>query len=210
MVNELLTHGADVNAGSYPALTFEASESSALLVQVLLDKGAQITQSSWHNALSNNNTDVLRVLIEHTDTCKQVLPLHELFEHLAIEYRYREEKKPTLEKLQVILSRGYIPDTNSATAGHQFIQLLKDDSREAEEVVSMVLTQAPMMLQACRGSLQGVTLSHQFQMLLATPPSLRNQCKGVLISSIGHGYVKKVKELPLPPAMIKELETILH
>ena len=74
----------------------------------------------------------------------------------------------------------------------------------------MVLTQAPMMLQACRGSLQGVTLSPQFQRLLATPPSLRNQCTGVLISSIGHGYVKKVKELPLPPAMIKELETILQ
>ena len=222
MINELLIHGADINAGTeksrdmngFPALTnvvlrTRNCEEFPLITQ-LLDKGAHITQFAWHFAVGKNDkaySPVLRVLIKHADEHKQVIPLHALFERLPSVLRPFGPSGPFGDEaiLQIILRHGYIPDKNSGHARQLFVKALKKDSLQ---VVFMMLNQSPMMLQACRGSLQGVALSTDLQSLLDTPPSLQNQCKGVIKSTIGHGYLDKVKQLTLPPSIIEDLATV--
>ena len=230
MVNELLIHGADINAGSetsddhyaFPALTIAVHYGSpAILTQALLVKGVQITQTVWHWAVDFDfrsprhwvSFDIrgpssLRVLLEHADKCKHVIPLHALFERVARSGPGVGRCDGYIEMLQAILCRGYIPDKNSKYACDLFHRALRENSHEADKVGSMMLDQSPMMFQACRVSLEYATMSPQFHRLTTTAPLLQNQCKGVIISTIGHGYLDEVKQLPLPHVIIEELATV--
>ena len=135
------------------------------------------------------------MFLEHAD-----IPLEAIFKTLtSVNYPWNLAKE--------ILGHGHIPDKNSLDTCSFFCKALKNNSVESDKVVSMMLEQSPMILQACRNLLDDNTIDQKYLQLLKNPTSLQSLCTGVVIARMGQCYKDKVKRLPLPVSIIASLKT---
>ena len=217
ILQKMLQHGADANAYygdlkenvRLSALRMAAEYCFPATVQLLLDYGAKLPFPQPGVLLRENpwlvrlHCDVLKVFLSHAEKYNLDVPLNAIFARVAHKGYYEPWKIA-----RIILRSGYIPDKNAPKGRILFKVAVLENSAQAGKVMFMMLDLQPMMFQVSRDVLLGHVIPQSYVKLFKNPSTLKRLCKGVILSTIGHRYLEKVKQLPLPLQMIKLLDTV--